>query len=385
MRIVITVDTYYPDSNGVQNVTQYQAEGLVDLGHNVTIVTSDCSGKYKKKELYHGVSIIRLNARNRNMFHWGNKKEFQKIILQLSKEADIIMGVCIESFAVDWLLPILDRLEAPVFVMNHGMHEFRWNRYNISSVGEVGKKILRDLRWGIFYALNWNKIRKIGGIGFLHEKDYAYIQFKKHGCSGQFIVYNAAAPAFFEMEGIRKEKLIINVGSFNSRKNQMLCLDAYYKANTGDYRLVLIGNPDNKYYKTLIKRKRNLDEVYGKKKVEILCNVNRDDTVEMIKKSSIYLMTSTWEAFPISVIEAMATSAMFISTNVGVNRYLPGGIVCNNETELINNLEKYTHCDNEKLRYNAGKYAELHFRQSKQIKYLEDCFVETIKREKKIV
>ena len=58
MNILITVKTYWPEVNGVQNVTQYQAEGLAAKGHNVIVITSDCRGKYKSKEIHNKVKII---------------------------------------------------------------------------------------------------------------------------------------------------------------------------------------------------------------------------------------------------------------------------------------------------------------------------------------
>ncbi|MFR2988356.1 MAG: hypothetical protein ACLTMR_05880 [Faecalibacillus sp.] len=37
--------------------------------------------------------------------------------------------------------------------------------------------------------------------------------------------------------------MIINVGSYNSRKNQKGVKKIFYEASTKDYELVLIGNP----------------------------------------------------------------------------------------------------------------------------------------------
>ena len=39
MRILICAFTYWPAVDGVQNVTQYQAEGLAARGHDVTVLT----------------------------------------------------------------------------------------------------------------------------------------------------------------------------------------------------------------------------------------------------------------------------------------------------------------------------------------------------------
>ena len=48
MKILITVSTYYPKNDGVQNVTQYLAEGLCKLGNDVTVITSNRGEKIKE-------------------------------------------------------------------------------------------------------------------------------------------------------------------------------------------------------------------------------------------------------------------------------------------------------------------------------------------------
>ena len=45
-------------------------------------------------------------------------------------------------------------------------------------------------------------------------------------------------------------------------------------------------------------------------------------------------MGSKWEVFPISIIEGMAAGKTFISTNVGIVRYLPGGIITDTPAEM---------------------------------------------------
>ena len=49
LNIVFTAHTYYPNKDGVQMVTQYMAEGLAKLGHNVTVIAplkKECGNTY---------------------------------------------------------------------------------------------------------------------------------------------------------------------------------------------------------------------------------------------------------------------------------------------------------------------------------------------------
>lgn len=370
MRVLITVDSYYPDKNGVQNVTQYQAEGLVSLGHQVTVIASNNHGKYAKFERHNGVNIYRVDAYNKNMFHFGNKKQYRKIVIEKSKKSDVMMNVCLQSFAADWILPILNEIKCKKILMLHSMHEFTWNKADFRSCGTLFKKLLRNMRWSEFYFTQWKYIVKYDNIIHLHEKDYSYNYFLKKNFKKNFVIYNAVEDDFFEEH--KKENLVISVASFNSRKNQMLALESFYEANTADFKLILIGLPRNAYYYNLRRRKVELDRQYGEKKIEIYADLDREQTKKYIYSSKIYLMTSTWEGFPISLIEAMASGAAYVSTDVGIVKYLEGGYVVDSKKKMIAALEKMINGEWKELSRIARQYANKNMKRSTQIKKLEE-------------
>ena len=370
MRVLIIVASYYPHFDGVQKVTQYQAEWLVKLGHQVTVLTSDRRGEYVKQEEHNGVNIIRINAYNKNMFHFGDRHVFDNLVLGFSDEVDCIMCVSVESFAADWILPLLKKIKCKVVLMNHGMHGFNWTKQNTASSKEICKKILRDIRWGFFYTFNWKRITRFNEVVYLHNKDYAYEFYTRKGYTNNHIIFNAVDDVFFDSNEI-KENIIINVGSYNERKNQMLCLEAFYKSHIDNWKLVLIGNPRNAYYDNLISYNMKLAQTYGIRNVEILCELDRDKTIELIKKSRIYLLTSTWEAFPVSLIESMSTGASFVSTDVGIVKYLPGGITCQNDRELTEALELMASGSWSEYGKCAQEYSAENFRQEIQVRKLE--------------
>ena len=124
MKILIVSGQYYPQKNGVQNVTQYQAEGLVQRGHQVTVVTSirHSSVEY---EWHNGVEIVRIDAFTDFMLYFGDKRRYLQLLREYAKKVDVIMTVCIESWATDWVLPIVDELDCAKVMMIHGIHDFR--------------------------------------------------------------------------------------------------------------------------------------------------------------------------------------------------------------------------------------------------------------------
>lgn len=369
MKVLITVATYSPDKNGVQYVTQYQAEGLVKLGHEVTVVTSDHNGKYKMYEIINGVKIIRLNAANKNMFHRGNKKIFQKKTISIANQCNVMINVCLQSFAADWVLPIIDKIECRKILIMHSMHNFTWTLADKNSFSNLIKKILRDLRWRFFYTKEWTNIIKYDNIIHLHEKDISKVFFQNRGYNYNEVIYNAIDRNFFI--DCNKTNQIISVASYNSRKNQLLALKIFYLADTKDYKMLFIGMPDNNYYYKMLEMKKEYDSKYGFKNVEILVNVDREKTISEIKNSKIYFMSSTWEGFPISVIEALATGAAYLSTNVGIVNEIPGGIVAESEENLVKSLSNLISGDWITLGEIGKNYVAANMNQDVVVKKLE--------------
>lgn len=61
MRILVTVNTFYPKLDGVQAVTDYLTTGLAKKGHQITVITTMSPG-LPKEEFYKGIKIIRVNV-----------------------------------------------------------------------------------------------------------------------------------------------------------------------------------------------------------------------------------------------------------------------------------------------------------------------------------
>ena len=70
----------------------------------------------------------------------------------------------------------------------------------------------------------------------------------------------------------------------------------------------------------------------------------------------------------------MAAGVAYISTDVGIVRYLPGGIVCKNDRMLINNLKMLTKTWN-KYGLEGFNYAKENFIQEKLTKELENILI----------
>ncbi|MEE1101492.1 MAG: glycosyltransferase family 4 protein [Agathobacter sp.] len=371
-KIIITCVTYYPDVNGVQFVTQNLAEGLVRKGYEVTVVTEKKANR-EKNERKNGVNIVRIDMHNYHMWHYGNRKEYNRTILQLSNKADAIIFVNLQSVAADWAVDILDKIKCQKILYQHGIHSFEWEKIDMQSIKNMALKFIRNIRWKEFYLRNKKKFCMFDKIIHLHGKDYSY-QFFEQICNGKnFVLENFAEDIFFEIKNdivdikekyaIANCKYMIYVSNYCTRKNQELLLKVFNELNV-ELNLIMIGANENQYLEKLKKKVR-------KEGVYLLTNVERKDIATILQNAMFFVMPSKWERYPIVLTECMAAGIPYISSDVGIVKHLPGGMVVNPDKESFIDAIKTMFYDKQlygQKRKEVMEYAMEHY---KFEKYLE--------------
>lgn len=353
MKILFTVNTYYPLKDGVQLVTEYLAEGLAKRGHQILLLTPNYGSVEKEK--YNGVYINRVNLKTKHTIYHGEKNKYVNMVLMYCKNCDVMVNVCTQNPMTDLLFPILHRITCKKILYMHGMHDFRWKSKNILNLVDIGHKVWNDGRWGYYYKTSQKYFKLYDHIVQLHQFDYAYDFFKNHYDMNCQVIENAAEEDFFVKEKIEKKKCCaICVANYIERKNQELVLRAFYQAKLlVTWEMIFIGSEKNHYYKKLVELNQKLEGQYGKRDVKFLWGISRADTIKYVKRADLYLMGSKWEAFPISIVEAMAAAVPFITTDVGCVRYLPGGVVISEESEMVYWMEILA--GNDMSRYMLGQ------------------------------
>lgn len=339
MNVLITTHTYLPNSDGVQFVNEYLAEGLIKKGYKVDVITYKTAKSNLEEECINGVNIYRIDARTRYTFHIGEKVKYQEWLLRNYEKYDVMINVCTQTALTDWVLPIIDKIKIPKILYLHSIWDFKIYCFDCKSVESLLKKIFANIRWFIYYR-KWNKaFKKYNRVIQLHQKDYAWRLFKKWYQISSDVIENAADDSFFDNSidnsVIVPEKYILNVSNYMDRKNQLSILKSFLALKEFDeYELILIGSTSNEYFNKLKRVYSKYLKNGGKKRVQLLYGINREKIYTYVKKASLYVMASKWEAFPISIIEAMAAGVPYISTNVGIVNELVGGIVISNSNEL---------------------------------------------------
>lgn len=375
MKIIFTVNTYYPNRDGVQFVTAYLAEGLAKRGHSVELLTYAVAGA-PQEETVNGVSVKRFNVRTEHMRHIGDKKGYLEYILSRQNDVDVIINVGTQSALTDWLLPVIKKLPVPAVLHIHSIWDFKIHKTDKSSAFALAAKLAGNIRWAYYFLRYSNAFKSYSKVLQLHSDDYSVRNFKKWYGIDSVILENAVEDSFFEP--CPKEKYIVNVSNYMPMKNQRKLIEVFAKSGLPEpWKLVLIGSKENDYCRSLKKYAKELFGDTWEHRVNILTGISRAETVNIVKGGSIFVSASLREAYPISTLEAMAAGLPFLSYDVGIVSRLPGGIVIDSDDEYSAALRELA-VDNEKAEKlgSLGRaFADKHCRIDKKVTELESIIL----------
>ena len=88
-KILIVLYYYHPYISGLSILAKMQAEGLIDRGHEVTVLTTRYDNRLHEEECINGVNVVRSPVLL-NISKGGISWDFIKKIVRLSKDHDII-------------------------------------------------------------------------------------------------------------------------------------------------------------------------------------------------------------------------------------------------------------------------------------------------------
>jgi len=346
MKLVIAVRSYYPHQGGVQAVAAYLAEGLAQKGHEVIVLTPRMRGDLSE-EVYQKVRIKRFNIKPFfKSFSIGEKKSFRRCLVEECNNADVFINVCANSPLAVLAYKEIGHIRCKKVLHQHGMSDGRFHFERCHSLRGYLKMLFLTPYWEWFYHYYWSKIAQFDECIHLFKDDSSHLYFKKHGYSHNHVLMNSCETTFFEGQADKRvlEKYHISrpyyiyVANYYGNKNQLRAVKTYLESGCKEVDLVLIGSKANAYYKKI---EALLNSSPHHDRIHLLSAVPRQDTINLVKSSYAFLMTSNREFFPISIIEAMACGKPFICTDVGVVSQLPGGKVCQSDRELSDGMRYF--------------------------------------------
>ncbi len=316
---ILNVIPYFPPAwpfGGPASLVYVLSKELAARGHDVVVWTSDCGKKFDIKsglwtngvriEYHHSISpgilrkikffvtpatlkqALRRNNLDFDVVHLHEYRTFQNVILSLSAKI----------FSV------------PYLVQAHGALP--------KNIGPRALKLTYDELVGLRILRNASKV-----VALSQEEAGQYRQMRIPDAkialipNGIDLSEFKALPRrglFKERHGIGKqERVVLYLGRINAIKGLDLLVHAFAQAmpKIPDSRLVIIG-PDDGYLATLRFMVGNSTELA--KKTLILPPMLGTEKLEALVDADAYVLPSRYDAFPMSVLEAIACGAPTIVT-----------------------------------------------------------------------
>lgn len=289
------------------------------------------------------------------------------------EEQDILINICTQTPTTDLLLSELENIKCRKKILYvHGIWHFYWTPLNYANLHNFLSKIYNNAKWHLYYKKVGRYIKYYDTVVQLHEQDDGNIFFKKNFGIEGYVIENAAQSEFFE--DVKNEECdepyAICISNYGMMKGQEMVLRAYAKALLNDpemrlKKLIFVGSSANEYMQHLGDVYEELKQDNERLKVEFMCGVDRDKTIDLLKQASLFLFGSRGEKFPVVIVESMAVGVPFISTDVGVVRYFPGGLIVKNVDEMAGAIGNIMNDDN--LYHNKSAEGRTYARQRMQI------------------
>lgn len=119
-------------------------------------------------------------------------------------------------------------------------------------------------------------------------------------------------------EGVKKERIILSVGTFNARKNHEMLVEGYLKSKLSEtYKLVMVGDR-NKIFKD-----GGLDEAKIKNtNINIIPTLKETELVDLYRRAEVVASTSLYEGFGIPLLEGLFCGCKIVCSDIPVYREL---------------------------------------------------------------
>ena len=307
MKILHTVETYYPYAGGMAEVVRQLSEHLVKLGHQVTVATGKGQLNLPEEQYTNGVRIIRYNVVG-NIVQGikGAVQNYRSFVL--NSNFDIITNFAAQQWATDLTLPLLKRIPSKKVFVPTGFSALYSPEYK-EYFGKMKE-------WMNLYDMNV----------FL-SNDYRDIVFaKKNGVRNIMVIPNGAdAKEFSQISKIDvrekyniplKNKVILLVGSHTGLKGHREAIMMFKEAKIHNATLLIIGNQKTSCFlrcefSSLVNNIAHTD------KRILIEEASRPITIAAYQQADLFLFPSNIECSPVVLFEAAASKTPFLVTDVG--------------------------------------------------------------------
>lgn len=310
MKILHTVEFYHPSTGGMQEVVKQLSEGLVKLGHDITVATTKLPER--KEKIINGVKIIEFKVMGKMVegLH-GEIERYKKFLL--SSNFDIITNFAAQQWATDIMLPILDRIKAKKVFVPTGFSSFYKPEYQ--QYYKFMKVWMEKYDMNVFVSNNYRD------IDFARENKLKKIKLIPDGASEEEFLSSKNSNIREKLHILNNHFFILHVGSHTGLKGHKEAIEIFKKAKITNVTFLIIGNSygGGCTKHCLIQEKLfnlSLKRLVDKKRL-IVRTLNRQETIDAYKEADLFLFPSNLERSGLVLFESMASKTPFLVTDVG--------------------------------------------------------------------
>ena len=312
MRLLILNYEYPPLGGGAGRCSQYQAEGLARLGHEVTVITTWYKGEQEIEERDH-FKLIRLKSRRKKafrsnppeMFSWALKTLGYIRRNRLYLQTDLILA----HFSIPGgfvALPVKLLYKTPYYIISHGQ-DIPW----------FSPRELFFYHLAFYLPIRWicSRASKVTVLSQQRLNELNRLTATKHH-SKHHIISNGCDIGFFtlpEGEKERDELRILFAGRLTRQKDPFTLLKAMQVLSRSDtpFSMEIVGDgPLRKKMESFVKHHQL------NKQVKFSGWISREELKEKYRSAHLLLITSVDEGQSLAMMEAISSGLYLFTTPV---------------------------------------------------------------------
>jgi glycosyltransferase involved in cell wall biosynthesis len=310
MRILHSVEFYWPSVGGAQEVVRQISRRLASRGHDVTVATS--ADPARAENVVDGVRVVGFDiAGNAVRGMTGDLDAYRRFVVE--GDFDVVMLYAAQQWATDALLPVLEDLPGATVL------------------APCGFSGLRDPAYASYFAALRERLHDFDALVF-HSENYQDTRFAREaGAAGITVIPNAADErefgraaaqgdrgTFRAANGIGEDApLLLTVGGHTGLKGHAQSMAAL-RAMDAPATLAIAGNtPTGTGCLPLCRARALATRVVGRGRRVLLLDPPRPQLLDAYAAADLFVFCSMVECSPLVLFEAMAAGLPFVSVDVG--------------------------------------------------------------------
>jgi len=372
----------YPDETNFGGIATYQkimAEYYANHGDDVYVVSR---GKCDEEYIENNVHVIRVSSDN-DANNINSVKQYRKKIsnvlkkLQKEKKIEIIetpdWGANTIYFEKYRKIPIVVRLHTPLKI---------WIDYNNNDFG-ISKELI--LKWENMMLKNATLITSCSDL--LKDMVYKYYRITKD----IIVIPNPSNTKDFNVISKNENKNIIYVGSLEERKGVIVLAKSLNKIMSiiDDNYIYVVGKDTTRNNKNISTKEYMLKIIDKKfhKRIKFIGQVNNKEVNIYLNKSYLAIFPSTFDNYPYTILEAMASGKHIIcSDNIGSSNLVSSNnyvFKTNDYNDLANRVLKFFDEKREYINHNNVHTVKKNCNQGYVCNKMKEIYLDTIKQYEK--